>query len=70
MLHLVRAFGFSVGSALLATVIYPLITSVAKSLANGGSNDKLKEQMKQAYAEDSGKFENLVAEVKGEKEKI
>ncbi len=41
-----------------------------KSLAKGNSNDKLKEQMKQAYAEDRGKFENLVAEVKGEKEKI
>lgn len=62
MLHLLRAFGFSVGSALAAMVIYPLITSMIK----GNKDDKLKEQMKQAYAEDSLKFEEMVTKAKTE----
>ncbi len=60
MLHLVRAFGFSVGSALAAMIIYPAITSIV----NRDKDKKLKEQMKRAYAEDSGKFEEMVTDAR------
>ena len=65
-----KAFGFGIGSALVAMAVYPLIATAAKplmkSVIKGGLG--LKDQMKQAYAESKEKFEDLVAEVKEEME--
>lgn len=66
--RLLRTMGMGVGSVLLVTAVLPLIAKAArpviKSAIKGGLS--LKDQMKEAYAENREKFDDLVAEVKEE----
>lgn len=67
-MRLLRTIGVSVGTAVLAAAVMPIIAKAAKpimdSAINGGSS--LKDRMKEAYAENREKFDDLVAEVKEE----
>lgn len=66
--RLLRTIGMGVGSVLLITVVLPIVAKAArpviKSAIKGGLS--LKDQMKEAYAENREKFDDLVAEVKEE----
>ncbi|MBS1259093.1 MAG: hypothetical protein MAG551_02159 [Candidatus Scalindua arabica] len=66
--RLLRTVGMGAGSVLLVTVVLPIVARAAKpvmkSAIMGGLS--LKDQMKEAYAENREKFDDLVAEVKEE----
>lgn len=66
--RLLRTVGMGVGSVLLATVVLPLVARAArpviKSAIKGGLS--LKDQMKEAYADNREEFDDLVDEVKEE----
>lgn len=65
-----RTLGLGVGAALIAMALYPLIAKAAgpliKGIIKGGLN--LKDQMKEVYAEGMEKIDDIVAEVKEERE--
>ena len=65
-LRVFQSFGFNVGAAITAMVIYPLIVATVKSLTKRCNDDRLERQMKLAYAEDSKKFDDMVTKAKTE----
>lgn len=65
-----RNLGLGVGTALIAMAVFPLLAKAArpilKSIIKGGLD--MKDRIKEGFAEGKEKFEDVVAEVKEERQ--